>query len=227
MDRAQTIRLLPVSCAALLLSVAWTGTSRATAPFSSLTRSDLAIGPQNSVAIVDLNRDGKADLATAFYAAYVTVFLGNGDGTFGAPSNVPIGTSGALSVTAADINGDGNPDLVAGSQNAPIVSVLLGAGDGTFRPLLSFATGATMKFVRVADFNSDGRPDVIVVGSGLSVFLGNGDGTFGPRKDVAVNGCAIGEPLSADFNADGRLDLAVPNPCPFGAVSILLGNVWL
>jgi hypothetical protein len=84
--------------------------------------------------------------------------------------------SGAL----GDFNGDGNQDLVATNGTATSVSVLLGNGDGTFRPPLIFDAGGSPVSVAVGNFNSDQVQDLAVTGSfpGTFLLLGNGDGTF-------------------------------------------------
>jgi hypothetical protein len=146
----------------------------------------------------------------------------------------------AHSVAVADFNGDGVPDLaVANEGTAPnftdgSVSVLLGNGDGTFRPAQNFSAGVRPTSVAVGDFNGDGIPDVVVTdggdnlghGQGVSVLLGNGDGTFqAPRTFSAGDEpwfVAVG-----DFRGAGILDLAVANTGALGgspSVSVLLGN---
>jgi hypothetical protein len=96
-------------------------------------------GP-TSVAIGDLNADGSPDLALANYAARtVAVLLGNGDGTFGAQSEYPIGSS-SLCVAMGDLNGDDRPDLTVANYFSNTVSVLLGNGDGTFGAKSDYGT---------------------------------------------------------------------------------------
>jgi hypothetical protein len=100
--------------------------------------------------------------------------------------------------------------------------VLLGKGDGTFRPAVNYATGPAPSWVAVGDFNGDGIPDLAVATDTVSVLLGKGDGTF----KAAVSYAAGDTPFAlgvGDFNRDGSLDLAVANS---GAdtVSILLGK---
>jgi len=136
-----------------------------------------------------------------------------------------------------DFNSDGKPDLgVAnrGSFDSPAtnISVLLGNGDGTFQPAVNYGAGIGPSSVAVADFNADGKPDLVIAnvgpyeqftytGGDVSVLLGNGDGTF----QAAVNYNAGIGPSSVsvgDFNRDGKADLAVVN---VGSdVSVLLGN---
>ena len=87
------------------------------------------------------------------------------------------------------------------------VAILLGNGDGTFRPEVDYGAGMTGP-ITTGDFNNDGKLDVIgATGSDVSVLLGNGDGTFGfPVNSPAGNpviGLAVG-----DFNHDGKLDVA-------------------
>src|SRR5206468_3488655 len=102
-----------------------------------------------SVAMADLNGDGNSDLAVANALGYsVSIFRGNGDGTF-APSS-DFETGGAPSSLAiGDLNGDGRPDLAAVNANNYTVSVLLGNGDGTFGPYTGYAAGFLSRFVAI------------------------------------------------------------------------------
>src|SRR3989442_8231826 len=135
-------RLLAVSCVLFAIGAALPGSSGATAQFSLLTRSDLGIGPQNSLVVADLNRDGVPDLAATNLGSDVSVFLGNGNGTFGPRSSFPTGAA-AASVTAGDVNGDTIPDLLVANSSANTVSVLLGVGNGTFGLATDFAASAS------------------------------------------------------------------------------------
>ena len=195
--------------------------------FLSFTRLDIATqpGPQ-AVAEGDFNGDGKLDLAVANLTSNsVSVFLGNGDGTFQAPVNYPVGTA-PRSVIAVDLNGDGKLDLATADRDSNTISVLLGNGDGAFQAAVPYATGARPGSVMAGDFNRDGVIDLAVVNQGsntISVLLGNGDGTFQAHADYAAGS----QPFylaAGDFNGDGRLDLAVANDIASGTVSILLGN---
>jgi hypothetical protein len=128
-------------------------------------------------------------------------------------------------VAVGDFNGDGNLDFAIVNSTANTVSVLLGNGDGTFKPKVDYATGSTPLGVAVGDFNGDGNLDIAVtnsVSNTVSVFLGKGDGTFQAKMDSATGngprGIAVG-----NFNADSHLDVVVTNTTD-GTVGILLGN---
>src|SRR5207302_1161458 len=143
----------------------------------------VATGP-SSVAVGDFNGDGKLDLAVTTEAGSpapplpadtVSVLLGNGDGTFQAAPNSPVGTVGPSSVAVGDFNGDGVPDVAVASAAPTLsgtgtgsgtVSVLLGNGDGSFRASLNVAVGMDPRFVAVGDFNGDGVPDLAVAEDG-------------------------------------------------------------
>jgi hypothetical protein len=182
-----------------------------------------------SVATGDFNNDGSLDLAVSNLTSNtVSVFLGNGDGTFRSAVDYPVGMEPRF-VVVADLNGDGVPDLVVvnhvGSFSAGSVSVLLGNGDGTFQPAIKYDVGTGPSSVAVADFNGDGIPDLVVTnynGNNVSVLLGNGDGTFQSpvNFDTGMNPDSV---AVGDFNGDGNTDLVVANRNS-RTVSVLLGN---
>jgi hypothetical protein len=182
------------------------------------------------VQAADLNNDGNLDLVTANASATsdgsVSVLLGNGDGTFGAPAVYPVGGR-PFSVAIADLNNDGSPDIVVGTS-ANTVSVLLNNGDGTFAPAQTFAAGPRTTGVAVGDFNNDGNPDILVTnydGASVSLLLGNGDGTFQAPRAFATGSQPISVAVG-DLNGDGNLDFAVANfnGGSNGTVSVFLGN---
>ena len=194
----------------------------------------LSPGYPASVAVADLNGDGKLDIVVGVFSN-VDVMLGNGDGTF-QPAvfySRDTGSGQAYSVAIADVNNDGVPDLVTagGGNGEGIVSVLLGKGDGTFRPAVAYATGApggSAMSVAVADVNGDGKPDLVVANAvdntagTAGVLLGNGDGTFQP---VVLYGSGAVYAVSvavADMNGDGKPDVAVGDL--YGAVGVVQGN---
>jgi len=197
--------------------------------FTPATNFTAGNGP-NSVAMGDLNGDGKPDLAVAnrfgnsVYS--VSILLGTGGGVFPPATDFPVG-NGPLSVAIGDLNGDGKPDLAVGNDFGGHVSVMLGVGAGSFGPALDFAAdfaaGSSGRSVAIADLNGDGKPDLVVVnrfGNGVSILLGNGAGSFALAVNFPVGtgprGVAIG-----DFNGDGKPDMAVANQ-DTDNVSILL-----
>jgi hypothetical protein len=206
-----------------------------------------------SVSVADVNSDGKQDLLTANYycadCGYTSgtagVLLGNGDGTFQEAVSYPSLGIWATGIAAADLNGDGKPDLVVAnnceggdcSNNTPgLVAVLLGNGDGTFQPGVAYSPGGVMtNAVAIADVNGDRKPDLLlanICGSGctgmndegsVGVLLGNGDGTFQPPVSYGTGGLGAYALAVGDFNRDDRPDLAVANI--YWPLGVLLNNV--
>jgi hypothetical protein len=115
-----------------------------------------------SVAVGDLDGDGKPDLATAnYWDDSVSVLLNNGDGTFAGKVNYGVG-SYPRSVAVGDFSGDGKPDLAVANYGGDDVSVLANNGDGTFAAQANYGVGIEPISVAVSDFDGDGKPDLAV-----------------------------------------------------------------
>ena len=149
-----------------------------------------------SVVAADVNGDGMPDAVVINRASNsVSVLLGNGDGTF-ALQTYAVGLQ-PVSLAVADVNGDGIPDLVVGNYSAPgnffsnSISVLLGNGNGTFKPQRTIYAYGHAAVVAVGDLNGDGKPDIAVTSVmrdvllDFFVMLGNGDGIFEPEQGSA------------------------------------------
>ena len=185
-----------------------------------------------AVVAADFNGDHKPDLAIltvdgAAQTASMVIARGLGDGTFRVANSYPV--SVAYDITVGDVNGDGIPDVVLsgttdlfGTGTSPGLAVYIGKGDGTFAvgQNLSSTLGSGIVFsLFLADFAGTGRQDLLaavwaergasdVTGS-LVAFPAKGDGTFLSPVTVASLGGAIPFAFTAaDFNGDGRMDLA-------------------
>lgn len=195
-------------------------------------RSDLNAGtaPVSSVAY-DFNRDGHVDLAVVNSGSNtVSIFLGNGNGTFTLASEAVTGANPSA-LRVGDFNRDGLADLAVLNRGDKTISILLGNGDGSFRSGGRVALAGNSLVVK--DFNRDGTDDLATVsGNTISVVLGNGDGTFASPSSYSGGPFSDSSSLtSGDFNGDGVPDLAVENCCDpdiyvarVGRIAVLLGN---
>lgn len=180
-----------------------------------------------AITAADFNHDGKMDAALANTSANdVSILLGNGDGSFAAPVDYPVGNFPAA-ISTADFNRDGNPDLAVVNHADSSVSILLGNADGTFQTQVAYAAGSI--FAILQDFDGDGKIDIAslgVAGNGalqVSLLPGNGDGTFRGPINSPVEGSGGNGIALADFNRDGNWDLIVLNYDTGNAI-IMLGN---
>jgi hypothetical protein len=138
--------------------------------------------------------------------------------------------SGPNDLAIGDFNGDGIPDLVTPDSATGAVAVFLGKGDGTFAAATEYSTGEGSEplAVAVGDFNGDGNLDLAVAlgnTAAVAILMGNGDGTFQPARTFPTAGSDLYFPVAlavADFNHDGRLDIATANNALGG--SVLLGD---
>jgi hypothetical protein len=224
-------------------------------------KTDYATGTEPfGVAVGDFNGDGKLDVAVANYLGTPTgtgslsIFLGNGDGTFGPRTDITLALHPAA-LTVGDFNGDGHADLAVATQNATTddMTMLLGIGNGTFQAPVTTVTdtaalgtaffGGGQSLISTADFNGDGKLDLVVVNNkdlrivsgrfgttvsvlyepgSASVLIGNGDGTFLVLRPLAT-GSSSQSVAVGDFNNDGRPDFAVNNYAA-GSVSVFMNS---
>ena len=169
------------------------------------------------VAVAEFNKDGKADVAFlqgTGGVAYVSVMLGNGDGTFGAPVNVFTFPANDFSqgILARDFNGDGKMDIAFTVRQLNQIVFLPGNGNGTFGAPVTSTTTQAPDFMQTADLNGDGKLDVVMVDQGtnmVSVALGKGDGTFQTPVDYALGGTNPQDLALADISHDSHPDIVV------------------
>jgi phospholipase C len=204
-----------------------TGQFTVTPAFCTWTQSSgacTAAGPV-AAAVGDFNGDGKLDFVVANnFANRLTIFMGNGDGTFVQGVSQP--AVWPSSVAVADFNRDGKLDLICPNSVVPTISIMLGNGDGTFLdastpPLV----GVGPVGVALGDFNADNKVDAAIADStanNVAVLRGQGDGSFkiGTKTTTGAKPVAI---AAADLNGDGIIDLVTVNQTA-NTISVLRGN---
>jgi VCBS repeat protein len=189
-----------------------------------------------SAATADLNGDGNGDIVVTSFGfsganqGQISILLGNGDGTFKTPANIPVAAV-AQGVTIDDMNNDGKLDLVVVGLGSPGLEFLPGNGDGTFgTPIASSNSKVSALFAVSADFNNDGNKDVAL--SSGQILLGDGTGNFTLQSQTLptlqtgfLNGTpsTLASIAAADFNLDGKIDLAVTNAISL-TVDLYFGN---
>jgi hypothetical protein len=197
------------------------------------------------VIVADFNGDHIPDLATANNLSNtVSILINNGDGTFRPAMEFATGPA-PVGLAAVDWNKDGKMDLVvvnSGADAAHSVSILLGNGDGTFKPHHDIPGAPNGNSIAAGDFNRDGNPDIATSSNSpinaVYVSLGNGHGGvlaqkvtsgFGEQAPPGADPFIVTKIARADFNRDGKDDLYYVECCGgfdihFGAWGVLVGK---
>src|SRR3984885_9478426 len=188
----------------------------------------------------DFNHDGHPDLAVQNYTGQnVGVLINDGTGNFLAPVNYALSAPYSYQgIATADLNGDGNLDLVVPLNNQPAIAILLGNANGTFQAETDLTVGNRPGSVAIADLNGDGKLDLATTidqsggqGQGIEVAVGNGDGTFqtpvfyaSTLENFSFNSRPYPTFIqAADIDGDGKLDLVYTNSS-YGTVGVLFGS---
>ncbi len=183
----------------------------------------------------DFNRDGIADIAEATAPSgdrsgptFLTVLLGQPDGTFKQMASNPTLGNTPRSIIAGDFNGDGFPDVIAGDDDGTL-TLFVGDGTGKLAPAGEIAHLDSVVSIAVADFNHDGIPDLAVSdwrASSVTILLGAGKGSFKLESSFALRMRGTVPHIAvADFNGDHIPDLAVVYGDDDGdTYDVMLGN---
>jgi len=220
---------LAVGCYGSSVVSIFLGSSNGT--FKAGTTITTNVYPVWSVVAGDFDGDGKTDLITGTVFG-VSLYLGNGDGTFTYNSNL-VAVGGAYALLAQDLNGDKKLDVIivdrdkfdAATTFTVFINTTTKVGNPTFAyPPRGYTTGYQPSAIALGDFNRDGRLDAVVPASGsntVSVMLGDGKGAFDPGV-TSIDGGQQYYMVAADFNNDHNMDLAFSGYG--GTVDILLGK---
>lgn len=181
---------------------------------------DLPTVGEGASAIADVNEDGHPDLLMTgsgpdLDGVGARLYLGNGDGTFERANADLMGLERG-SISAADVNGDGHPDVLLTGQDEERnkhTKLYLGDGTGSFIDADAGLQGVAFGSSSIADVNGDGHPDLLISGNSdngriTKLYLGTGNGTFS-EANASLKGVYDSSTSIADVNGDGNLDLLI------------------
>ncbi|MHB8060092.1 MAG: FG-GAP repeat domain-containing protein [Gaiellaceae bacterium] len=180
----------------------------------------------------DYNSDGKLDVVVTGYsgtAAISKLYRNNGDGSF---TEIPAGLTGAYysSVAWGDYNSDGRPDiaLTGYSGTASFSKIYRNNGDGSFTEIPAGLTGVLFGSIAWGDYNSDGKPDILLAGHNGTVptallYRNNGDGSF-TEIPAGLTGVIYGSVAWGDYSSDGKPDILLTGNTGTATTSKLYRN---
>ncbi len=221
----------------------WAQTAPLKNDLTSQQFGDGELDQTQSVAVGDFDGDSDSDLAVA-NGNYVSLLFNDGAGSFGVPTNLPLGTGavGAQSVAAGYFDDDDSLDLAVTNYLSSNLSILLGEGGGTFSSAVVYPLGIFPRSVAAGDLDGDGDTDLAVANEydgNLSILRNDGSGSFvadpaGPTAEASPFHVITGQFNDDDNNGrideNDALDLAVTNfGDPFSdyagsGVSVLLND---
>lgn len=177
-----------------------------------------------AIAAADFNNDGYQDLVGGG-VPQLTIFLGEGDGEFTRFSQVPGGEQ-PDEFALADLDEDGDVDIVVANHDTDYLTILLGDGYGKFQPAsnspLQINVSPHPHVVRAEDLDGNGHIDLVIDNrdaEGVLILPGLGQGRFkSPGILVEVGGDPYRGMALGDINGDERLDLVTPNPSEVGVL---------
>jgi len=220
-NRAKMAAALAMGLAALLTALAGAAPAAAQISFVESAPTPLTFpngGGVIGVATGDFNGDGILDLAVTQQTfgsgggSFVSIMLGNGDGSFGPPVNLPLPATGiGRTILAKDVDNDGNLDLLVDISEPHEVLFFKGRGDGTFNDPVAINVGGPSVALQAADLNGDGNLDLVTLNNDTTatVLLGNGDGTF---QAPAIYRIACSQPSDlalADLDGQNGPDIVI------------------
>ncbi|MBS4066190.1 MAG: T9SS type A sorting domain-containing protein [Chitinophagaceae bacterium] len=175
----------------------------------------------HAIAIGDFNNDSKKDILVGLNLILgygnMVYLKGNGNGTFISPRSYYAGFSPG-EMTSNDFNSDGFPDIAVTNDSATLpysvtIAILMNLGNGTFGPPTIMNLGSRPGGITSADYNNDGKIDIAVTlaNNTTKILLNNGSGIFNTQTSFSSGTFGCQNLISVDYNADGNMDLAFSN----------------
>ena len=227
------VALSPVYGAAAFIALFHVASIHAAPPIFQRISTYPSGGIAQYTAVADVNHDGKLDVLVSNQNGVISVVLGNGDGSFQSPQSIATLPAGSYPILSADLDRDGNPDLVVLQTAKANILVYRGRGDGAFDAPKIVTVGNSPTFMVAGDLNGDQTTDLIFNATvantiqyppyGLTYLLGNGNGGFkSPVTSVSSYGTGHGVLTAGDVNNDGHLDVITSDGA--GNAQVFLGN---